>query len=339
MSQLQAALRAARERPAYALYLLALAALGWKWLSPISSIYERAGWSDILIAAAAGAWVVERLRARSFPRVRSVHLLLLAFIAITLVSAAFSDERGTGARNLILVIELVVIAVLSSEFARERDGLNGIVLVITALALITGGLAVVGLVLFYAGVHTSLVGQYGEQFIASDRYARVAAGFEAPPLLASFCIFASAIVAQERGPLPVRVRLLTQGVLGALVLSTLSRGAIGFFAAMAIRNAAGRPGSLAARRLAIGAVVGGVLLMATLTVGRLHLDPTRPDTISYEAPDPGNRREAFVTGLDTLGDHPLLGKGPGTLVSFNEGQPFRAHFTPDARRPTPRSRR
>src|SRR5262249_19806767 len=227
-----------------------------------------------------------------------------------------------------LVIELCVIALLSSEFARERDGLNGIVLVITALALLTGALALVGLALFYAGVHTSLIGQYGEQFVASDRYTRVAAGLESPPLLASFCIFASAIVAQERGPLPTRLRVLTQTILGLLVLLTLSRGAIGFFAAMAIRNAAGRPGSIGARRLAIGAVVGGILLMAVLTVGRVHLDPTRPDTISYEVPDPGNRREAFVTGLDTLGDHPVLGKGPGSLVSTNQGAPFRAHFTP-----------
>jgi O-antigen ligase len=182
--------------------------------------------------------------------------------------------------------------------------------------------------LFYADVNSSLVGHYGEQFVASDRYTRVAAGFESPPLLASFCIFASALVAQERGPLSTKLRLTIQVVLSLLVLSTLSRGAIGFFAAMAIRNAAGRPESLAAKRLAVGAVVGGVLLMAALTVGRLHLDPTRPDTISYELPDPGNRREGFVTGLDTLGDHPVFGKGPGSLVGFNQGAPFRAHFTP-----------
>jgi len=318
----------ARRRPAFAVYLLALAALGWKWLSPISSIYERAGWTDILIAAAAVAWLVERARARSLPRLRSFHLLLLAFVGITLISALFAEAQGTGARNLVLVVELAVIAVLSSEFASERNGLTGIVLVVTALALVTGALAAVGVVLFYAGVHTSLIGHYGEQFIASSRYARVAAGFESPPLLASFCIFASAMVAQEQAPLPRKLRLTTQVVLTLLVLSTLSRGAICFLAAMAIRNAAGRPGSLAAKRVAIGAVVGGILLMAALTVGRLHLDPTRPDTISYEVPDPGNRRQAFVTGLDTLGDHPLLGKGPGSLVAMNGFEPFRAHFTP-----------
>src|SRR5262245_29863003 len=202
------------------------------------------------------------------------------------------------------------------------------VLVVTGVTLITAGLAAVGLALFYADLNTSLVGHYGEQFIASDRYARVAAGFDSPPLLASFCIFASAMVAQEDGPLPRKLRIGTQLVLTLLVFSTLSRGAIGFLAAMAIRNAAGRPGSVGANRLAIGAVVGAVLLMGVLTVGRLHLDPTRPDTITYEVPDPGNRRQAFVTGLETLGDHPFLGKGPGSFVGMNGFEPFRAHFTP-----------
>jgi hypothetical protein len=321
-------LRAARGRPAYALYLLALAALGFKWLSPISAVYERAGWTDLLLAVAAGAWLLERVRSRSWPSVRPFHLLLLAYAGITLVSAAFAESQGTGARNLLLVTELVVLAVLTSEYFRKQDELTGIVLVVTGVALVSGALALVGLGLFYADVKTSLIGQYGEQFISSERYARVAAGFESPPLLASFCIFASAMVAQEGAVLPRRLRLATQVVLTLLVLSTLSRGVIGFLAAMAIRYAAGRPESLAAKRLAVAAVVGGVLLMAALTVGRLHLDPTRPDTISYEVPDPGNRREAFVTGLDTLGDHPVVGKGPGSLVGFNQGAPFRAHFTP-----------
>src|SRR5262245_19843557 len=101
----QGALRMARECPAFALYLLALAALGWKWLSPISSVHERAGWNDILIAAAAAAWLLECVRNRSFPRPRAFHLLLLAYIGIILVSAAFAEAQGTGARNLLLVTE------------------------------------------------------------------------------------------------------------------------------------------------------------------------------------------------------------------------------------------
>jgi hypothetical protein len=322
------AARAAIERPALGLYLLALAALGWKWLSPLSSLYERAGWSDALFAAAAVAWIVERARARELPRPRAFHLALALYIAAAIFSAGFAEAQGTAARNVLLVIELAVLALLTSEFASDARGRDAIVLVVTALALATSALGAVGLALFYAGVDTSLIGVYGEQFIASDLYARVAAGFDSPPLLASFCIFASAVVDLEDSPLPRRLRLLTQVALGLLVISTFSRGAIAFFAALAIRTAYSRLGAKQALRAAAATALVSVSLLAALTVGRLHLDPTRPSTVTYEVPDPGNRREAFVTGLDTLGDHPITGLGPGSLVAENRGQPFRAHLTP-----------
>jgi hypothetical protein len=322
------ALRAARERPALALYLLALAALGFKWLSPLSGLYERAGWTDLLVAAAALAWVAERARARRFPKLRLFHLALALWIAAALVSLAFADAKGTGARNVLLLLELAVLAVLTSEFASERRGLQAIVVVIAGVSLVTAALAALGLALFYAGESTSLIGGYGEQFIESDNYARVTGGFASPPLLASFCIFASAVVAREDSPLPAGVTKLTQLALSATVLLTFSRGAIPFFAAMGIRAAFRRRDEVAARRMAVALVAVAVAVLAVLSVGRLHLDPTRPSTITYEVPDPGNRREAFDTGLDTLADHPLTGKGPGTYVSLNRGSPFRAHFTP-----------
>src|SRR5215216_2948624 len=323
----RASLDAARAQPAYGLYLLALAALGFKWLSPISSIQEHGGWSDVLLAAAAVTWVIERALTRTFPRLRGFQLLLLAFVGLTLISALFAEAHGTAARNLVLVAELAALAFLSSELASGRDGLNGIVFVVTAVALITAALAVVALALFYFDVHTSLTSGYGD-LTASDRYARIAAGFESAPLLGSFCIFASAIVAQEEAPLPRSLRRATQVVLSLLVLSTLSRAAIGFFAAIAVRNAAGHPGSVVAKRLAVGAVAGAVLVMALLTMGRLHIDPTRPSTASYDVQDSNPRRQALDSGFETLADHPLVGKGPGSLVAENLGQPFRAHFTP-----------
>ena len=153
-------------------------------------------------------------------------------------------------------------------------------------------------------------------------------GFESPPLLASFCIFASAVVDLEGSPLPRRLRLVTQAALSLLVLSTLSRGAIAFFAMLALRAAYARWGPAKARWVGVGSCAGCIAIIAALTVGRLHLDPARPSTVSYQVPDPGNRREAFVTGLDTFAHHPLVGKGPGSLVAENRGLPFRAHFTP-----------
>jgi hypothetical protein len=316
------------ERPAFALYLLALATLGFKWLSPLSSFQETAGWTDLLVAFAALAWVVERARARSFPKPRLFHLALALWIAAALLSLAFADAKGTGARNVLLLFELAVLAVLTSEFASERGGLHAIVVVIAGVSLVTAALAALGLALFYAGESTSLIGAYGEQFIRSDNYARVAAGFSSPPLLASFCIFGSAVVAREDSPLSARVTTATQIALAAVVLLTFSRGAIAFFMAMGIRAAYRRLDPPAARRVAVVLVVAAVAVLAALTVGRVHLDPTRPSTLTYEVPDPGNRRQAFDTGLDTLADNPLTGKGPGTYVSLNRGAPFRAHCTP-----------
>jgi O-antigen ligase len=316
------------ERPAFALYLLALATLGFKWLSPLSSFQETAGWTDLLVALAALAWVAERARARSFPKPRLFHLALALWIGAALLSLAFADAKGTGARNVLLLFELVVLAILTSEFASEREGLHAIVVVIAGVSLVTAALAALGLALFYAGESTSLIGAYGEQFVASDSYARVAAGFSSPPLLASFCIFASAVVAREDSPLSARVTTATQVALAAVVLLTFSRGAIAFFMAMGIRAAYRRLDPAAARRVAVVLLAAALAVLAALSVGRVHLDPTKPSTVTYEVPDPGNRREAFDTGLDTLADHPLTGKGPGTYVSLNRGAPFRAHFTP-----------
>ena len=319
---------AAARSPALALYLLALAALGWKWLSPLSGLYERAGWSDALLALAALAWLWERVRGGDLPRPRGFHLALAAYVAATALSALFAEAQGTAARNLLLVAELAVLALLTSEFASSRPGRDAVVLVVAALAAVTAALAAVGLALFYLGVDTSLVGAYGEQFIESDRYARVAAGFATPPLLASFCIFASAVIDLERSPLGPRTRFALQAALSLMVLATLSRGAIAFFAVLAIRAACRHWEPRRAAAVAALVALASVAIMAALTVGKVRVDPTRPSTLSYVVPDPGNRREALVTGFETFREHPLVGLGPGSFVAENRGAPFRAHLTP-----------
>ena len=83
-------------------------------------------------------------------------------------------------------------------------------------------------------------------------------------------------------------------------------------------------------RIRVAAAVGVaacLVVVPALSVGRLHLDPTRPETISYEVPDPHSRREALATLLHTLREHPLVGEGPGSLTGENMGVPFRAHLT------------
>src|SRR3954453_4128201 len=100
------ALAAARSRPALALYLLALATIGWKWLSPISSLYPRGEWCDVLVAAAAVARAWELLRERRLPRPRPFHLLLGGYLAIVVLSGL---AAGGGTRTVLLTFELAVL--------------------------------------------------------------------------------------------------------------------------------------------------------------------------------------------------------------------------------------
>jgi hypothetical protein len=112
-----------------------------------------------------------------------------------------------------------------------------------------------------------------------------------------------------------------------LCAATLSRGLIGFLLAAAIRYCTRLEGRR--RQLVpLAAALISVAIIAALTVGRLHVEPANPTKSSYVIPDPGNRREAFVTSLKTLGHHSVVGIGPGAPPGINDGAPFRAHFTP-----------
>jgi hypothetical protein len=234
---------------------------------------------------------------------------------------------GGSWKTVLLMAELAVLAAITADFAAEPPGRRIIARVIVVSALVTVALGAIALILFYAGIRTGLVGHYGEQLVPSSLYTRVQAGFASPPLLASFCIFASGIAASKDADLSPRLRIPTQIGLGLLCLATISRAFIGFLFALLLRLSATMQGR---RRILVPVAATAVCLgiLAALTVGRLHLNPVEPSTISYVVPDPGNRREAFSTSLKTLGDHPLFGVGPGALPGLNAGVPFRAHFTP-----------
>jgi hypothetical protein len=315
--------------PAFGCYLLALALLPFRWLSPIGTLYEHADWSDVLIGLAAGLWAFEKLRRRELiAAARRWHLPLAIYLLIAGASAAVAvPGRGGGWKTVLLMAELAALAAITADFAADPGKRRTLARVIVTSSIATVALGAAGLLLFYTHVHSGLVGAYGEQFVPSHLYARIQAGFESPPLLASFCIFASGIAASTEAGLSQRARVATQISLGLLCAATFSRGLIGFLLAAALRRSAAMSGR---RRvlMAVGAALASLSIIAVLSVGRLHLDPVKPSTISYVVPDPGNRREAFTTSLTTLERHPLFGIGPGALPGINAGSPFRAHFTP-----------
>jgi hypothetical protein len=276
------------------------------------------------------AWVIERIGAGARPRVRAFHVLLGLYVLAGAFSAAFAAHQRTAWVTVLLMAELAVLALLTSEFAADARRRQAIVLAVVVVTLYTAVLAVVALVLFYAGVHSALVSEYGYALTPSRVYTRVNAGFLSAPLMASWCVFASAMVAREDARLPRRLRLVTQVILGALVLLTFSRGIIAFFAAAGVRLAHRRLDSRAARRATVAVAAISLLVIAGLSVGRLHGDPAKPATARYEVPDPVNRWPAITTSFHTFKEHPLVGSGPGSMPGKrNHGRiPFRAHNTP-----------
>jgi O-Antigen ligase len=323
------AVRAARARPAFALYLIALALLPWKWLSPLGGISERAGWTDVFVAAAAVAWAWEMRHRGTRLRLRAPHWALAAYLVVGALSALIaSADRADAMANVVLMGELAVLFVLTSDYASEPRGRDAIVLVVLLVAVVTILQTVLGVALFYLHVDTSLVGPYGD-LTASHSYARIAAGFDSAPLLGSFCIFASAVLAREDSGLPRSFLRAARVGLAVVALLTVSRAIIGLVVAALIRTAHGR-GWRRARLVTVMATLGAVGVMVVLTAGRLEVNPVRPDSVTYALghASPNPRLKALETSAKTLARHPFLGVGPGALPGRSvKGQPFRAHST------------
>lgn len=305
-----------------ALYLVTLALLPWAWFPPFPWLHEHAQWSDAVFAITATLWGVELWVNKRLPRLDASH----AAMALYVISAALSlllatlDKRA-GAIKLLGIIELVVLALMTSDIVArpERGGLAARVIAATSLA--TAAAAITGLMLFYVGVKTRLVGIYGE-LTPSPGYARIEAGTYNPNLLASFSIFAAAILARYQAALPVWLRRLSVAGLWVTVALTFSRGILGFALAAALRAArTERQRMLAA---AFGVACVGVIL--GMTFWRPVLDPIHPLALHFEA-TPSNRYEATASSLRTLVASPLWGSGLGASPGLVYGVPFDAHLT------------
>jgi hypothetical protein len=301
--------------------------LAIRWASPLAGVYSNAILADLAFGMALVLFGLGRRRARAWPRARAWHLWLAAFLAWTALAALAAPDREMAAKTFLLVAELGFVAVLTAELAREPAVPRLLARVTLGAVVFTTALAALALVLFYAGDSTGLLGSYGEQFTPSSAYTRVRAGFDSPPLLASWCIAASAILAWGPGRLPRRWQVAGQLALAFLVVATLSRAILAFAMALVVRWAFAAP-SRRRRLIGVATVAAVVGILALLTVGRLHVEAARPSGVSYHVPDPGNRREAAVTSWHTFEAHPVLGSGPGSFPGRNRGEPFRAHLTP-----------
>jgi hypothetical protein len=305
------------------LYFTSLVLLPWTWFPPFPWLHEHAQWSDAVFAATAIAWLIERWHLGEWPRFQTVHAALalyFLFASLSLLSA--SPHPASGLPKLVGIGELCTLAFITSDLVSRPGVSRGIGRAIAVSALVMAAAAAVGLVLFYFGIGSQLIGIYGE-LEPSQWYARVQAGTHNPNLLASFCIFAAAVVARRDSELPVALRRITLAALWITVLVTFSRGILGFALAAAIRNAT----TPWRRRITVSAAVVCMLVIVSATFWKPNLDPTHPFDIHVEQVA-STRFQAATSSLISLATHPMFGTGLGTHPGVARGLPFDAHLTP-----------
>lgn len=305
-----------------ALYLTSLALLPWTWFPPFPWLHEHAQWSDAVFAATAILWAIERRQVRKWPRLRPAHAALAIYFLLACLSLLFaSPNPRSGAPKLLGVAELCTLAIITSDLASRPSVLPRIARFIAITSLLTAAAAFVGLLLFYSGISSPLIGIYGE-LEPSPWYARVQAGTYNPNLLSSFCIFAAAIVSRRDTELPAWLRRVTLAALWITVFLTFSRGILGFVLAVLIRSAR------TPRRRAFAAVcaVGIVAGTLSLTVWKPSINPARPFDSHFENAT-SSRSQAASSSLNELVSHPILGSGLGTSPGQYRGVPFDSHST------------
>ena len=287
-------------------------------------MHENGQWSDVFVAAAALAWLVEQrregLQAPTFAELALGLFVTLAGLSFLFAPAGFGSSFG----DFIGAGELAVLAYLTSRFAADRWTFGVIVRVVTVTSLLVVGAALLGLFLFYADVDSSLVGGYGA-LVGSSDYARVQGALEHPALLGSYCIFASAVIAQGKGVLARWLGQVAQVALGITVALTFSRAVLGFALAALIRFA-----DTPRRRIVAGAAaVASIAAMAVLSFASISLDPSHPFDLRVSTADEPVRSQELTAAINTAEEHPLLGTGPGSLPGEAEGYGRRqAHNTP-----------
>lgn len=309
-------------RAVLVLYFSSLVLLPWTWFPPFPWLHEHAQWSDAVFGVTALAWVIECWQLGNWPRLRPVHIALALYFLFACLSLFFASPHPvSGLPKLVGIGELCTLAFITSDLASRPGVSPGIARAIAITSLITGAAAVAGLLLFYGGVRLPLIGIYGE-LEPSQWYARVQAGTHNPNLLASFCIFAAAIIARRDSGMPVALRRLALGALWVTVVLTFSRGILGFIVAAMIRNA-----HTPKKKKIAGAVgISCAVIMLSATLWNPVLDPSHPFAAHLQTA-PSTRLQAATSSLQTLSAHPLFGSGLGTNPGTARGLAFDAHLT------------
>jgi len=310
-------------RAAAVVYLASLALLPWGAWPPFPWLHEHAQWSDVLFAASAGLWALERLRSGPALRPRLVHAAMALYLGGAVVSHLLAEPRAaSGAPKLLGMAMLVLLAVVTADLLRRPGMAAAVARTVAGTALLTAAAAAGGVALFLLGFPTPLVGTYGD--LLPGAYARAQAGFPHPNLLASFCVFAAGVVTRADAGLPRPLRTLTLLALAATVGLTFSRGILAFGLVLLVRYA----DTPVRRRLAAAWAGAAAATVLALSIWNVAVDPSRPGELRVLDRPPSSRAQAAASAWDTLLDRPWTGSGPGTPPGRRDGRPFDAHCTP-----------
>ena len=240
----------------------------------------------------------------------------MSYVAAAALAWAFSPRGLASFAHLVGMASLGASALLVADLGRDDGRRRALVRAAAAGALLAAGAALVGGVLFVAGIATPFLGSYGD--LVPGPYPRLQGPCPHPNLLASVCLFGSAMAAAS-GARP-RARRAAQVVLAAALLFTFSRTLVTFALFTFLRTRRRTRGAAAAALLAAAAVV----VLPTLV--NVRIDPTRPWAAAVvDAPSP--RATAALSAFRAFARDPLTGLGPGRPPGRVGGVPYDAHMT------------
>jgi hypothetical protein len=284
------------------LWLSALALLAVGWFPPgLVWLHEHAQWSDMLVLLATMPWLLTR----PWDRIpRRVWPPLTAWVVLSVLTTVARGGWTKVAGTTLLVALFLMTADLVAGAQRAAARVTQVAMV--ALAAV----AVMGALLFHAGVMTPLLAPPGD--LLPGGYARLRSLAFHPNLLASYAVFSFAL----SHALPPDDKLGRMGRIaaGIAALLALSRATVGLLVVAAVLRCTPRRAAL---------VVGcAAALLVALTVVDLRIDPSRPWEATIDTRG-GVRRQALTRAFGTALRHPLLGCGADCTPG-----PWDAHCAP-----------
>jgi hypothetical protein len=291
----------------------ALVLLPWALPPVVPRVHPHAQWSDVLLALALLAWIPRLVESR-----KATHwvVAVVAYGSAALLSWIGSDRSIASLAHVAGIVSLGASALLVADVAGDEKTRTTIARAATCGTLAAALTGLIGAGLFFAGVSSPFVGTFGD--LVPGPYPRIQGPSVHPNLLASLCLFGSAMATLCGWPKAVRIG--TQVLFGVALLLTFSRTIVTFALALFLRSTRARP------RTAIAATALAAFVVFAPTVVHFRVDPLRPWKIGVK-PGLSPRAEGLVTSLVTFAANPLTGIGPGRAPGRSGGVPFDAHCT------------